>query len=72
MQVRAVRARGPIFLDFETSMEGENNERALEPVVKIRPWRFQSPGRNESRASESEEDQEPVLPGRLNQEIDEW
>ena len=63
---------GSNFSDFETSMEGENNERALEPVGKIRPWRFQSPGRNESRASGSEEDQEPVLRGRLKKESDEW
>ena len=48
---------GSDFSDFETSMEGENNERALEPVRKIRPWRFESPGRNENRARESEEDQ---------------
>ena len=62
---------GSNFSDFETLMEGENNERALEPVGKIRPWRFQSPGRNESRASKSEEDQEPVVRGRINQESDE-
>ena len=63
---------GSDFSDFETSIESENNERALEPVGKIRPWRFEPPGRNENRARESEEDQEPVLCGRLNQESDEW
>ena len=40
MQVRAVRTSGSDFSDFETSMDSENNERALEPVGKIRPWRF--------------------------------
>ena len=40
-------------------MEGENNERALEPVGEIRPWRFEPPGRNANRARDSEEDQEP-------------
>ena len=36
------------FSDFEASMEGENNERALEPVGEIRLWRFGLPGRNEN------------------------
>ena len=43
-------------------MEGENNERALEPVGEIRLWRFGLPGRNENRARDSEEDQEPRTP----------
>ena len=43
-------------------MEGENNERALEPVGEIRPWRFEPPGRNENRAKDSEKDQEPRTP----------
>ena len=43
-------------------MEGENNERALEPVGEIMPWRFEPPGRNANRARESEEDQEPRTP----------
>ena len=63
---------GSDFSDFEASMEGENNERALEPVGEIRPWRFKPPQRNENRAHESEEDQEPIHRGCLNQEIDEW
>ena len=28
------------YLDFGASMEGEHNERVHEPVVKIRPLRF--------------------------------
>ena len=63
---------GSDFSDFATSMESKNNERALEPVGRIRPWQFEPPGRNENQAHESEEDQEPVLRGRLNQESDEW
>ena len=47
---------GSDFSDFEASMEGENNERALEPVGEIRPWRFEPPGRNENRAREEAED----------------
>ena len=43
-------------------MEGENNERALEPVGEIRLWRFELPRRNENRARDSEEDQEPRTP----------
>ena len=52
--------------------EVNNNERALEPVGEIRPWRFEPPGKNENRARESEKDQEPVRRGRLNQESDDW
>ena len=63
---------GSDFSDFEASMEGENIERALEPVGEIRPWRFEPPGRNENRAREEAEDQEPVHRGRLDQESDEW
>ena len=63
---------GSDFSDFEASMDGENNERALEPVGEIRPWRFEPPGRNENRAREEAEDQEPVHRGRLDQESDEW
>ena len=44
---------GSDFRIFEASMEGENNERALEPVGEIRPWRFEPPGRNENRARET-------------------
>ena len=61
MQVRAARTQVR-FSDFEASMEGENNERALEPVGEIRLWRFELPGRNENRARDSEEDQEPRTP----------
>ena len=63
---------GSDFSDFEASMEGENNERALKPVGEIRSWRFEPPGRNENRAREEAEDQEPVHRGRLEQESDEW
>ena len=49
---------GSEFQDFEASIEDENNERALEPVGEIRPWRFEPPGRNENRACEEAEDQE--------------
>ena len=31
---------GSDFSDFEASIEDKNNERALEPVGEIRPWRF--------------------------------
>ena len=44
--------------DFEASLEDENNERALEAVGEMRPWRFEPPGRNENRACEEAEDQE--------------
>ena len=49
---------GSDFSDFEASIEDENNERALEPVFEIRPWRFEAPGRNENRARAEAEDQE--------------
>ena len=45
---------------FEASIEDENNGRALEPVVEIRPWRFAPPGRNENRAREEAEDHSAV------------
>ena len=32
------QSSGSDFSKFEASMEGENNERALEPVGEIRPW----------------------------------
>ena len=51
---------GSDFSDFEASIEDENNERALEPVGEIRPWRFEPPGRNENRSREEVEDQEPA------------
>ena len=51
---------GSDFSDFEASIEDKNNERALEPVGEIRPWRFEPPGRNENRAREEAEDQEPA------------
>ena len=51
---------GSDFSDFETSIADRNNERALEPVDEIRPWRFEPPGRNENRVREEAEDQEPV------------
>ena len=63
---------GSDFSDFEASMEGEINERALEPVGEIRPWRFEPPGRNVNRVREEAEDQEPVHRGRLDQESNEW
>lgn len=63
---------GSDFSDFEASMEGENNERALELVGEIRPWQFEPPGRNEHRVHEEAEDQEPVHCSCLNQESDEW
>ena len=53
-------------------MEGEDNERIYEPIVEIRPWRFEPPGRTENLGRELEENQEPVHRGRLNQESDEW
>ena len=56
------------YLDFGASMEGEHNERVHEPVVKIRPLRFEPLGRTWNRARESEEDHEPLRGGRLNQE----
>ena len=40
---------GSDFSDFEASIEDKNNERALEPVGEIRPWRFEPPGRNENQ-----------------------
>ena len=40
--------------------------------VKSGPGDSEPLGRNENRARESEEDQGPVLRGRLNQESDEW
>lgn len=46
---------GSDFLDFEASIEDESNEKALEPVDEIRPWRFEPPGRNENRAREAED-----------------
>ena len=49
---------GSDFSDFEASIEDKNNERSLEPVGEIRPWRFEPPGRNENRAREEAEDQE--------------
>ena len=58
---------GSDFSDFEASIEDENNERALEHVGEIRPWRFEPPGRNENRVHEEADDQEPVHRGRLNQ-----
>ena len=43
----------------------------MEGEITIGLWRL-PPGRNENQAHESEEDQEPVRPGHLNQESDEW
>ena len=50
---------GSDFSDFEASLEDEDNERALEPVGEIRPWRFELPGRSKNRAREEAEAQEP-------------
>ena len=61
-------------------MEGENNERALEPVGEIRPWRFEPPGsgdlsRQEEMKIERKIQKRIKSPGRccrLNQASDEW
>ncbi|XP_068697462.1 uncharacterized protein [Montipora foliosa] len=59
---------GSDFSDFEASLEGKNNESALDPVGEIRPWRFEPPGRNGNQVRESDEEQQPVRSGCLNQE----
>ena len=40
--------------DFETSMKGENNDRAYKPVFFLnQAWRFEPPERTEKRTGES-------------------
>ena len=39
--------------DFETSMKGENNDRAYKPVFLNQAWRFEPPERIEKRTGES-------------------
>ena len=50
-------------------MEGENNERALEPVGEIRPRRFEPP--IERTGQKRMKYQKRVRRGHLNQESDE-